>query len=119
MLKLRDDKEQMAVYCQKNTERFSNMDDDTYDMISTMIGHKKLLEYKEENRRKDGGVDMCKALDDMMADHWEKGLQEGKQEFAVLVIRLFADGRIDEVKIAALDEKRRKELLAEYGIGQA
>ena len=119
MLKRRDDKEQMAAYCQENTERFSNMDDDTYDTISTMIGHKKLLEYKEENRREDGGVDMCKALDDMMADHWEMGKQEGQQEFAaftVLVAKLFADGRIEEVRIAALDAKRRKELFAEYGI---
>ncbi len=50
MMKRRDDKEEMGRYCKENAERFENIDDETYDLICTMLNLKTLLKKKEQNR---------------------------------------------------------------------
>ena len=77
MMKRADDKEAMKAYCRENEERFQEMEEETYDVISVMINHRRLEIYKEGNRVEGGRVNMCKALNEMMEDSRRDGLQAG------------------------------------------
>ncbi|MDO4293473.1 MAG: hypothetical protein Q4C65_09650, partial [Eubacteriales bacterium] len=75
------DKEALLRYCNENADRFHQLDDETYDVICTMINAKRLLKQKEKYK-KDGkeGNDMCKALNDLMKDSRREGWLEGRNE---------------------------------------
>ena len=47
MMKRGRDKDAMREYCRKNEERFRRLDEETYDVISVMIHHRKLEERKD------------------------------------------------------------------------
>lgn len=125
MIKRRDCKEDMRAYCRENAERFENMDDDTYDLICTVL-HIKALKRKKENCRneKEGGINMCKAFDDWAKEEREKGERrgekrgerQGEKRLGMLIDQLIRDGRIDEVRKAATCLNIRKRLYQEYGI---
>ncbi len=65
----------MKVYCRENEKRFQEMEEETYDVISVMINHRKLEIYKEGNRVEGGRVNMCKALNEMMEDSRRDGIR--------------------------------------------
>ena len=52
--------------------------------------------------------------------NYEDGLAEGKaegqQQFATLMNRLFADGRIEDAKLAAADPSAYERFCEEYGL---
>lgn len=48
--------------------------------------------------------------------NYEDGLAEGQQQFATLMNRLFADGRIEDAKLAAADSSAYERLREEYGL---
>ena len=132
MMKRADDKEAMKAYCRENEERFQEMEEETYDVISVMINHRRLEIYKEGNRVKGGKVNMCKALNEMMEDSRRDGLQAGRrdgirigekrgerngeQKFAALAGRLMADSRTKDLEKAVNNETFRRKLYREYGM---
>ncbi|MDO4333394.1 MAG: Rpn family recombination-promoting nuclease/putative transposase [Eubacteriales bacterium] len=125
MMKRRDSKKDMQIYCRENAERFKNMDDDTYDLICTMLHIRTLNVQKEKCRdRQAGGINMCKAFDDWAKEEREKGEKRGEKRgerqaekrFGTLIDRLMKDGRIDDVKKAATCLSVRKRLYQEYKI---
>ena len=70
------DMEQLQLYCEKNQEDFQNMSEDTFDMISILSKSKGLFEMKEESKNETGGLNMCKALQDMI----DAGKREVRRE---------------------------------------
>lgn len=60
--------------------------------------------------------DMCQALRELFAEELEERENKGESKLAMLISRLFADGRIDDARRAASDEKSRKRYYQEYGI---
>ena len=79
VMKRSSDKQRMQEYLEENQQRFQKLDDDTYDVISVMTNHKKLEYFKEQNRTKEGGVNMCKAFQEMEDEARERGYQDGIQ----------------------------------------
>ena len=74
--------------------------------------------------RKDGKVNMCTAITELIADGREEGIREGKSLgieagenlLANLMRHLFADNRIADASLAANDEEARKQFYREYGL---
>ena len=98
-LKCRQDREKMKEYCRKNKERIQNMDEDTYNAVSVMLDQKNFMEVKEKYRREEGGINMCKAMEDWA----EELLQEGKtQGIKAFVDEFREEGKSDEQITAKL-----------------
>lgn len=133
MMKRRDSKEALQAYCRENEDRFRNMDDETYDLICTMINHKTLAKKKERCRNKERrGVDMCKAIDEMVLDGKREGKEEGKRQgiligekrgekageekLSRLIAQLLSENRLADISKVTGSVQARRRLYREYGI---
>lgn len=117
MMKRRESKEEMRKYYEKNEARFRNMDEDTYDLICTMLDLKTLAAKKKTYRNAEkGAVDMCKAFDDLVKDGEKRGEKRGEEKLGSLVEKLVLDGRMADLLEVSKNVRKRKELYREYGI---
>ena len=66
--------------------------------------------FSEEEKR--GGIDVCRVLDYREA----RGEARGEARMSRLISALCSENRLDEIKLVAEDEKKRKEYFAKYGI---
>lgn len=71
-------RDQKALYrfVKDNIEMFQTLEEDAYDVISAVTGDKTLIERKREYQT-EGGMDMCKALEDMRNSCREEGILMG------------------------------------------
>lgn len=125
MMKRKDDKKALLTYCRENEKRFAALDDDTYDLICTMLHMKTLKIKKEENRNpKKETLNMCKAIEDLIKESKEEGAAIGRKEGAkageerlsALIVKLAQDNRMAEALSAAKSVRTRRKLYQEYGI---
>ncbi|MDD6572289.1 MAG: hypothetical protein PUF12_07915 [Thermoflexaceae bacterium] len=86
-------------------------------MIAVMTETGKLLEIMK-NVEETGGYNMCKAIDEMVKAGERRGMEQGETQLGLLISRLFADGRTNDVQKVATDERIRKEFYREYGIAE-
>ena len=104
---------------------YRNMEEDAYDVVALYTNSTELLAPREY-RRKDGKVDMCKAIRDMMEDSRIEGIETGRREgietgadfFAALTQHLIMDARMDDLLRATSDKEYRNLLYGEYGMEQ-
>ena len=71
--------ENLSAYIKENKTDFEDMSEDTYNVISIYSKSKKLLEKKEEFRTETGGINMCKALEQIEERGMERGIELGIQ----------------------------------------
>lgn len=71
---------ELQNYIEKNKERMSHLGETTFDTIGIMINHKNLHKYKDKCQVKEGGVDMCQAILEMIEDGKVEGMEIGKAE---------------------------------------
>ena len=71
-----DDKEKLRAFARAEEEALSELAEDAYDLISVMTGTEELDRIKKEKQERKGKVNMCKAIDDMLADAREEGRKE-------------------------------------------
>lgn len=100
------DKEKLASYVKQNQEIFCALEEDAYDVICALTGTKELEMVKAKYYQENGGVDMCKAIQDMIRDSRKEGFEQ-----AAKVISLYRAGH-SEQSIAgechiAIEEVRR------------
>ena len=98
-----DDKEKLRAFARAEEEALSELAEDAYDLISVMTGTEELDRIKKEKQERKGKVNMCKAIDDMLADAREEGRKEtmnGLQE-------MIADAR-EEGKSKGRNEERER-----------
>ena len=62
---------------EKNLKYFKNIEEDSYNALRVLLGSEGSLKEMEE---KTGGIDMCKALDDLYQDGVKKGVEQGIQQ---------------------------------------
>ncbi len=68
--------------------------------------------------------DMCKAIDDLMAESRAEGISQGITQGITqgiervnnLIKQLIHDGRVEDVERAAFDREYQRELFAEYNL---
>lgn len=76
MLKYRKDLQGLKTYVEKNREYFSDIDEESYRATKMMLGAEsywKDIKSKKEN----GGMDMCKALEDLRQEGIDIGIERG------------------------------------------
>ena len=60
----------------KNIPEIENIEEDTYDVMWNFLD-KRMLELKENIQNEDGGINMCGAVDQMIAEGMERGMERG------------------------------------------
>ena len=60
----------------KTTPEIENIEEDTYDVMWNFLD-KRMLELKENVQNEDGGINMCGAVDQMIAEGMEIGMERG------------------------------------------
>lgn len=100
-------------------EYYQHMDEDAFEVVSLYLNSAELTR-AENFRREDGRVNMCTAIREMIEDGRQEGLAEGIREgeslFATLMKHLFADGRMEDARLATENEEARKRFYCEYGM---
>lgn len=90
-LQREDNKEEIEKYIHENESVFTSLEEDTFDLISTMSSSKQLQNIKMECRNEEGGVDMCRAIQEMIEDGRNEGRNEGI-ELAVKIMKMNKEG---------------------------
>ena len=62
----------------KTIPEIENIEEDTYDVMWNFLD-KRMLELKENVQNEDGGINMCGAVDQMIAEGMERGLAQGTE----------------------------------------
>ena len=65
----------------KTIPEIENIEEDTYDVMWNFLD-KRMLELKENVQNEDGGINMCGAVDQMIAEGMERGLAQGMERVA-------------------------------------
>lgn len=113
MVKCRGNKEALQEYCENHADRLRNLNEDTYDLICSLLNLKSLMQGKKDyynNETED--MNMCKAMEDWAKDEQEKG----EKKLSTLIKRLHKDNRMDDILKAANSTRVRNRLYQEYGI---
>lgn len=80
-------------------------------MIRVYGGIREMKKIKEKYRV-EGGIDMCKAWEEMKADE----RRAGEDNLAELMKRLIGEDRMKDLKKALENKKYRRKLYREFGI---
>lgn len=118
----------------KENDGFRHLKPDAYAVIMR-LSNTKQLDIAKETYETEGEIDMCQAIDEMIADAKEEGIREGKREGIREGIRegmreaqirgeqerrLFAclvrEQRYKELERATQEEGIRLKLMEEYGL---
>lgn len=84
MLKYKNSKVKMKEFVNKNKAFFSQLDEDTYNAAKVMLGSERSLKaINELNDNVAGGIDMCKALEDLYQDGVKEGISQGIEAFVL------------------------------------
>lgn len=107
MLQYRKSKEGLKNYIQSNRGYFSNIDEDSYNAARVLLGSESSL---REVTEKSGGIDLCKALDDLYQDGVNEGIEQGierglEQGIQAMILDYLEEG-YDREKIQAKLQKR-------------
>ena len=100
-----DDKEKLQAFAQREKQGFAELAEDAYDLIGAMTNTKELDRIKKENQMGRERINMCKAIDDMLADARE----EGRSEAEKTMIRVFVHSYLEEgCSQEEIDQKLQK-----------
>ena len=122
LMKCTGSRKKYEAFILENREYFSRIPKSAVDVIDvcTNIGNiRKYLQF-EKNETGEEEADMCRALNEI-EKHAEKrgrkqGISQGETRLASLINKLAADGRMEDIKLAAADETARRHFYQEYGI---
>lgn len=99
------DKEQLKRLLETKKDFYSNMDAQIAYLLKEVSGIKIKMQ-----KNREGGIDMCKAFQQMKQD----AIKEGEERFAKLIKRLSEDNKNEEITKIATDKKLRERLFKEY-----
>lgn len=121
-----EDKEALKQLVESDC-RYQNMEEDAFEIVALYTNAEEIMQVKE-NWRKDGKINMCTAIKELIAEGRDEGISIGRNEgiaigkregenlLAVLISKLLSDERIGDVNLAANDENVRQQLYREYGL---
>lgn len=88
MLRYRKDKIALEKYLEENREYFSNVDNETYQAAKMMMGADK---YWKNVKSENGGINMCKALEDLRQECIDIGIEKGIEKGIERGITVFVE----------------------------
>lgn len=108
---------------------YGRLDEETAETLGQLMGMDNFMDHRDRYKE-EGKYNMCQALRELMEDSRNEGMEaglilgkkegkaegkaEGEKQLAVLMQRLFTEGRVEEARLAAVDEKARKKLYSEF-----
>lgn len=124
MLKYNTDKEALYKYVRDNREALLQMDSKNKLALLSLIGEQKRLAQLTEHFQNMEDFDMCKAIDDLIADGVAEGLEQGKEigkeigedRLSTLINTLISDNRLDLVRAVTSDPEIRRQLYKRYNL---
>lgn len=104
------DKRELLELVQED-ESFQRMEEDAYEVMTKYVKADELIQVKDEYR-KDGKIDMCQALKELLADERMEGREEGRMlGQKELVLRMYADGSLDVQRACVYLECTQEEFM--------
>lgn len=104
----------------ENFSEMCDMEEDLYNAIVVYTHTKELDKIKDCVRNDKGGINMCKAFDDLMKDErkagHKAGMKKGTERVNMLNRYLVRDGREADLMKSVSNKVFQKKLFAEYGI---
>lgn len=111
MLKYNSNKKTLYEYVKTNKEELRQMDDDSVLAVLALLGgQKRLMKLMEESKEQKEGLDMCKAIDDLIEDGKAEGKIEGKVESVLEILTELGDIPT-ELQARILDERDGRQLI--------
>ena len=89
---------------------------DAYDLIQVMTNTKELKRLKPKMQKEGGKFDMSKAIDVMVQEGRDAGLEAGRNTMNILIQKLMQDNRQEELLQSTRDPALQMKLLKEYSI---
>ena len=85
----------------QNDKNFQSMEEDAYEVVTQYVKADELIQVKDEYKGKDGKINMCQALKELIeegrAEGRTSGLADGRKEATRnIVIRMVKKGKADE-----------------------
>lgn len=127
-----EDTEKLKRYVEENAIIFSNLPEDTYNLLMAMDGERNLELIKRDVQNERGGFDMCKAFREMIEEGRKRGIEQGIQQgieqgiqqgrleeagfMGQLIRKLIQIGRTDDLLAASEDREYCERLMKEFGI---
>ena len=79
MLKYKSNKKDLTNYVQANKNYFGDLDEDSYNAAKALLGSERYLKLE---RKTNGGIDMCKALEDLYQDGVNEGMMKKQRHIS-------------------------------------
>ena len=127
-----EDTEKLKRYVEENAIIFSNLPEDTYNLLMAMDGERNLELIKRDVQNERGGFDMCKAFREMIEEGRKRGIEQGIQQgieqgiqqgrleeagvMGQLIRKLIQIGRTDDLLAASENREYCERLMKEFGI---
>ena len=92
------------------------MASDAYEVAAVFMHKKQLLEFERLAKTEEGGIDMCKAIDEMILEGEQRGELIGFELMGRLAKKMFEDGKTKEFFEFACEQDKRQDLLEKYQI---
>ena len=89
---------------------------DAYDLIQVMTNTKELKRLKPKMQKEGGKFDMSKAIDVMVQEGRDAGLEAGRNTMKILIQKLMQDNRQEELLQSTRDPALQMKLLKEYSL---
>ena len=91
-----------------------------YNSDKTLLGEQKRLAAIMKNHGEKEGMDVCRAIDELIEDGKKegemKGQMKGEERVSKLNLLLMADKRYDDLERASKDKEYRRQLFVTFGI---
>ena len=100
MLKCKSDKTAMRNYIDKHKEKLSSVDAETFRLLGNLLGNAE--EFEKYQKEENGGIDMCRAFDEIYKEEQEKGRIQGSIE--ILLDLLKEKGEISDKLLEKITE---------------
>lgn len=85
MLKCKSDKIAMRNYIDKHKEKLSSVDAETFRLLGNLLGNAE--EFEKYQKEEHGGIDMCRAFDEIYKEEQEKGRIQGSIEILLDLLK--------------------------------
>lgn len=116
MLKYNKDKKRLYEYITSHRDKLRKMDRVEMMAAFVLLGEQKRVEKLLQEHSGEEGMDMCKAIDDLIKDGEEKGKIEGENRVLALIHALIADGRQNLIGCVTEDRVLREQLYQQYRV---
>ena len=116
MLKYNTDKQALYNFVRERQEELRSLDQTDLMALFSLIGEQKRLQKIMEQTEYGEGFNLCKAIDDLIADGVRQGNDEGEERLSSLISLLIKMQRIDLVEQVACNRELRRKLYKKYNL---